>query len=121
MIENTSESVARPATASKGPQAARIVYFALAAGGLIALVVIVRHFSSTLGLADVATIVDRHGPAVLGIPAAALAAFIIVAFVRALEGPIAFDLLGLKAEGAGATTTIMNAASAAAGIPRTAG
>jgi holo-[acyl-carrier protein] synthase len=59
---------------------------------------------------DLAAIIDRHGPAVLGIPMASAAAIILVGLVRALDGPIALDMLGVKAEGAGATAIIWIAA-----------
>jgi hypothetical protein len=106
MTESTDENAAHPATTSKDPRAARGAYFVLATGCLFALVAIVRRLSDMFGSIDFATTVDRHGPAVLGIPAAAATAFILVALVRALDGPTTLDFLGLKTEGAGATAFI---------------
>jgi hypothetical protein len=106
MTEQTNENAVQPAAASRDAPAARVAYFALATGGAFALVAIARHFSGAFASIDPATIIERHGPALFGIPASAATAFILVALVRALDGPIALDLLGLKTEGAGATAII---------------
>jgi hypothetical protein len=78
----------------------------LAIGVVIAVVAIARHFSGALLAIDLATIIDRHGPAVLGIPTAAVVAFFLVVLARALDGPMALDLFGLKSEGASATCVV---------------
>ncbi len=109
MNENTSDSSEQPAT-SKGHTSGRIVsqvsYGVLATGVVIAVVLIARYSSGALGAIDLATIIDRHGPAILGIPAAAILAFFIVSLARALDGPMALELFGLKSEGASGTCIV---------------
>jgi hypothetical protein len=119
MTENTSGSPERPAT-SKGHAAERIAsqvaYGMLATGVVIALVVIARYSSGALGATDLATIVDRHGPAVLGIPTAAILAFFLVSLARALDGPMALELFGIKSEGGSATCIVWVALFLAIGV-----
>jgi len=45
-------------------------------------------------------ILGEHLPAVVGVPAAASAAFVIVVFLRQTDGPIEFEGLGFKLKGA---------------------
>jgi len=110
MTENASGGPEQPAANPTNHAAPRIVaqiaYGVLAIGVLIAVVAIARHFSGALVTIDLATIIDRHGPAVLGIPTAAVVAFFLVVLARALDGPMALDLFGLKSEGASATCVV---------------
>jgi hypothetical protein len=48
-------------------------------------------------------LVVRHGPAIVGIPAAALLSLAAVALARGLGGPTTIQIIGLHAEGATAT------------------
>lgn len=109
MTENTDDSPEQPAT-SKGYAAGRIAsqvaYGVFATIIVIVLVVIARYFSGTLGAIDLAMIIERHGPAVLGIPAAVILAFLLVSLARALDGPMAFEFFGIKSEGASATCIV---------------
>lgn len=99
------EKVAQPAILND-PWLARLAYFFIAGACCVAVIAFVRHFSDAIAMLDLLTIIGRHGPAVLGIPGAAIAAFIIVGIIRALDGPMALDFVGIKAEGAGATAII---------------
>jgi hypothetical protein len=106
MTLRTSESTEHPATIPKAHRGARVTYGVIAICGVIVLVMIARYLLAALGSSDLAAIIERHGPAVLGIPAAAAVAFVLVGLVRALDGPLALDALGLKVEGAGAAAVI---------------
>ena len=110
MTDNANSGPAQPAANANHRAAARIVaqiaYGVLAIGVVIAVVAIARHFSGAFVTIDLATIIDRHGPAVLGIPTAAVVAFFLVVLARALDGPMALDLFGLKSEGASATCVV---------------
>jgi hypothetical protein len=55
---------------------------------------------------DPSKLLDQHGPVVIGIPIAAVAALFLVSLTRALDGPMSFDLFGVKSEGAAATCII---------------
>jgi hypothetical protein len=55
---------------------------------------------------DLSKLIDQHGPAAIGIPVAAVAALFLISLTRALDGPMSFDLFGLKSEGAAATCII---------------
>lgn len=84
----------------------RIVYALGPAALIFALIQIVRGSYSLPAAIDPSKLVDQHGPAVLGIPIAAIAALLLVSLTRALDGPMSFDLFGLKSEGAAATCII---------------
>ncbi len=90
----------------------------LAVVGIVVLVQVSRHFARSLTSTDLAAMIDRHGLAVLGIPAALVVAFILIGLVRALDGPITFEMLGLKAEGAGAIIWIAPGSFCFAGTSR---
>lgn len=45
----------------------------------------------------------RHGPAIVGVPAAALLSLAVVALARGLGGPATIHIIGLRAAGATAT------------------
>lgn len=55
---------------------------------------------------DLSRLLDQHGPAIIGIPIAAVAALFLISLTRALDGPMSFDLFGLKSEGAAATCIV---------------
>jgi hypothetical protein len=110
MTEATSDDLEQPAASSRGNTAARIVsqiaYGALATGLVITLVIIARRPFDRLGVIDLATIIDRHGPAVLGIPSAVIVAILLVSLTRALDGPMTLELFGIKSDGASATCIV---------------
>jgi len=58
------------------------------------------------GAIDPLKLLDQHGPAAIGIPIAAVSALFLISLTRALDGPMSFDLFGLKSEGAAATCII---------------
>lgn len=72
----------------------------------ISIVVLVRRLpdSQLLGL------VLAHGPAIVGIPAAALLSLAIVAAARCIGGAATIQVIGLRAEGATATLLLWIAA-----------
>jgi hypothetical protein len=82
----------------------------VAAGGLVALIYLLRQLASMLSAADVGTLVSQHGPTVFGLPVAALVALCLVALMRTLDGRSRFELLGFKAEGASASSVLWIAA-----------
>jgi hypothetical protein len=106
MTETKTEGNREPTITSKGERNVRIACGVLTASGIVAVVLIARHLFGALTSPDLVAIINRHGPAVLGIPAACAAALILVGLVRTLDGRIALDMLGVKADGAGATAII---------------
>lgn len=84
----------------------RIVYGLFAVAGIAAIIVLARYVLLTLPTSDLATIIERHGPAVIGIPIAIAMAFILVGIVRAVEGPIRLEILGVKSGLAGAAALV---------------
>ena len=46
------------------------------------------------------SVIFEHFPATIGLPMAAAAAFVVVAFFRTVEGPIRLEALSVKFEGA---------------------
>jgi hypothetical protein len=114
VIEEASNGAEEKATVSKWKPACRAVW--IAAGTIVprilyALVpisvvvgaVAVAHGGYALPSAvDPWKLLDQHGPAAIGIPVAGLAALFLVSLARALDGPMSFDLFGLRSEGAAA-------------------
>lgn len=93
-------------TPSNSEPLVRIVYGLFAIVGIAAIAVLARHVLLILPPSDLAIFVDRHGPAVVGIPVAMAVAFVLVGIVRAVEGPIRLEILGVKAGGAGAAALV---------------
>lgn len=80
---------------------ARFAFGTLAILGAVALVATaVGIIAFCRRVLDLNVMLDQHASAILGLPLAAMVATIISAAVRALDGKIRFDLLGLKMEGA---------------------
>jgi hypothetical protein len=106
MTENANAGPEQPTASPTNHAVAQIAYGALAIGVVITVVAIARHFSGALATIDLATVLDRHGPAVVGIPTAGVVAFFLVVLARALDGPMALDLFGLKSQGASAICVV---------------
>lgn len=84
----------------------RIIY-ALGPAALIFAVIQTGRGSYGLPAAiDPSKLLDQHGPAAIGVPVAAVAALFLISLAPALDGPMSFDLFGLKSEGAAATCVI---------------
>lgn len=79
-------------------------YIVAAIATILLLVCFLRHVRCALPPTDWAKFADLHAPAVIGLPIAATAAFVLTATFRVLEGPITFDFLGLKFAGASAAS-----------------
>lgn len=62
--------------------------------------------SVRLNAASLAALLDRHGPALLGVPTAAALAIAVTGIARAFDGKIRLDLLGLRVEDAAGTGTL---------------
>jgi len=105
MTERNDTTASPAATDRKPDWGVKIGYGVVTAAAMIALFSTGRYLLGAVNPTQLAAIADQHGPAVLGVPAAALSAFIVVAIARILDGPIRFEVLGLKAEGASATAT----------------
>jgi hypothetical protein len=84
----------------------RITYAVLAAAVVIGIVKLCRGSYGFPAAFDLVKLIDLHGPAAVGIPIAAIAALFLVSLARALDGPMSFDLFGLRSEGAAATCLI---------------
>lgn len=91
---------------SKAEWSVRVIYGVLAAVALTAAVILAHRTLLALPAPYLATIIEQHGPVLIGIPMAIAVAFFLVAAVRAVEGPIRFEILGLKSSGAGAVVIV---------------
>lgn len=97
-------------TPSKWDTAAKVfvqlIYAALSVFIVIAAVRWLRGQGGALAGIDLVKVYDQHGPAAIGIPVAGVAALVLVSLARALDGPMSFDLFGIKSEGAAATCIV---------------
>jgi hypothetical protein len=84
----------------------RVIYAALSVFIVIALVKVLHEGAAVLQGIDVAKLYDQHGPAAVGVPVAGLVALMLVSLARALDGPMSFDIFGVRSEGAAATCLI---------------
>ncbi|SHN84293.1 hypothetical protein [Bradyrhizobium erythrophlei] len=84
----------------------QIIYAALSATIVIAVVRIVREGGGALATVDLVKLYDQHGPAAIGIPVAGISALLLVSLARALDGPMSLDVFGIKSEGASATCIV---------------
>lgn len=84
----------------------RIIYALGPAALIFAAIQIGRGSYGLPAVIDPSRLLDQHGPAVIGAPIAAVAALFLIGLTRALDGPMSFDLFGVKSEGAGATCII---------------
>jgi hypothetical protein len=80
----------------------RILYALVPTTVIVAAVAIVRGGYPLPSAVDPWKLLDQHGPAAIGIPVAGTAALFLVTLARALDGPMSFDLFGLRSEGAAA-------------------
>jgi hypothetical protein len=101
------------ATAATAPEAfwpirgsALIVTIIACGTAIISIVVLVRRLPD----AQLLGLVLAHGPAIVGIPAAALLSLAIVASARCIGGAATIQVMGLRAEGATATLLLWIAA-----------
>ena len=78
----------------------RIVHGAVAVLTLIALIGATWAAHAAISAGNWSLLLDRHGPALLGIPAALGVATILTSAARAIEGPLRIDFLGFRSEGA---------------------
>lgn len=84
----------------------RIIYALGPAALIFAVIQIGRGSYGLPAIIDPSKLLDQHGPAAIGIPVAAVAALFFISLTRALDGPMSFDLFGLKSQGAAATCII---------------
>lgn len=84
----------------------RIMY---ALGSAVLIFIAVQVCRGSYGLPasiDISRLLDQHSLVVIGIPFASVAALLLISLTRALDGPMSFDLFGIKSEGAAATCII---------------
>ncbi len=81
---------------------ARVAYGVLSSLSLLVFAGVGWRGVATLDGAVLAGLVSRHGPAVIGVPLAAVVATGLIGGLRAIDGKLRITLLGLEAEGAGA-------------------
>ncbi|MCW3474696.1 hypothetical protein [Limobrevibacterium gyesilva] len=93
----------------------RIAFSGLAAIGLVVLWRLWR-LAAEVPAMELGGLVARHGAVLIGVPAAAVLALFLIGIVRAIDGPIEFDVLGLRARGAGAAIILWIAAFVAIGL-----
>jgi hypothetical protein len=93
----------------------RVAFGALAAMALVFLCALWTLVEKIPAM-DLAGIVERHGIAFIGVPVAAALALFLISVIRAIDGPMEFDLLGLRANGAGAAIILWIAVFVAVGL-----
>jgi hypothetical protein len=74
--------------------------FALACGAIIVFSVIALLYSVISHFEKWPDVIAGHIPVVVGLPIGATLAFVIVSFLRQVDGPIEFEGLGFKFKGA---------------------
>jgi hypothetical protein len=101
------------AAASTTPEAfwpirgsALIVAIVTCVTAVVSIIVLVCRLSD----AQLIRLVLAHGPAIVGIPAAAFLGLAIVAVARCIGGPATIQIMGLRVEGATATLLLWIAA-----------
>lgn len=99
---STAEPNDPPAPTFAGAGPFRVVHGLISVASIAGLAALGWYCLATLGPSG-AALLDRHGPCVIGVPLAVGVATALVGGVRALDGELQFELLGLKAAGAGAT------------------
>lgn len=81
----------------------RLVCLAVSLVALIVLGVAAWWLLASLKPEVLGTLVERHGPALIGVPAAVCLATAVTCAARAIDGKVGFDFLGVRAQGATAT------------------
>jgi hypothetical protein len=94
------KAACRAAWTAAGTIVPRIFYALVSISAVVAAVAIARGGYALSSAVDLWKLLDQHGPAAIGIPVAGLAALFLVSLARALDGPMSFDLFGLRSEGA---------------------
>jgi hypothetical protein len=94
---------------------ARIAFGGLPAIGLVVLWGLWRLVAKEPAT-ELAGLLERHGAALIGIPAASALALFLIGIIRAIDGPIEFDVLGMRAKGAGAAIILWIAAFVTVGL-----
>jgi hypothetical protein len=94
---------------------ARKAFGGLAAIGLVVLWGLWR-LVAKVPATELAGLLERHGAALIGIPAASALALFLIGIIRAIDGPIEFDVLGMRVKGAGAAIILWIAAFVAVGL-----
>jgi hypothetical protein len=88
--------------AAAGTIVLRIFYALIPISVVVGAVAVARGGYALPSVVDPWKFLDQHGPAAIGIPVAGLAALCLVSLARALDGPMSFDLFGIRSEGAAA-------------------
>lgn len=92
-------------TLANSNRGTRIAHGVIAFAALLALDFGGRHVLTAIPATEAAALMDRHGPELIGIPAAAGVATILDGSLRAIDGSLHFRFLGLKADPVGAAAT----------------
>ena len=103
-----SDDAAKPPKEPFWPYRGSALIIAVVA--LVAVPIFIRGLVQRLPDDKVLDLVMRHGPAIVGIPAAALLSLTAVSAARALGGPATIKIVGLRAKGATATFLLWIAA-----------
>jgi hypothetical protein len=96
------KAACRAVWTAAGTMVPRMFYALVPIGAVVAAVAIARGGYALPSAIDPWKLLDQHGPAAVGIPVAGLAALFLVSLARALDGPMSFDIFGLRSEGAAA-------------------
>jgi hypothetical protein len=94
---------------------ARVAFGGLAPASLLVLWQLWR-LVAELPATEFASLIERHGAALLGIPTAIALAFFVIGMTCTIEGTIEFDLLGLRASGAAAAIILWTIVFVATGL-----
>jgi hypothetical protein len=106
MSDDTSEDTQLAASSKLRDRGVRVAYGTMAAAAVIAVAVGAWRLLAAVPVNDLSALLNLHGPALLGIPAAVGVATVLIGVIRAADGTLQFDILGLKAEGAAAAAIL---------------
>jgi len=95
---------------------ARWIHAGVAVAALLLSILAVWRAHSAITPEAWSNLLDQHGPALIGIPIAVGVATILVSSLRAVDGPLRIEFLGLRAKGAGATVLYWLLAFVATGL-----
>ena len=82
---------------------ARLVCLMVSVTALVCLAFGVWWIFASLDSGSLLELVERHGPALVGVPAAVCLATAVTCAARAIDGNMDFDFLGVRAQGGTAT------------------
>lgn len=115
-VAPTSQSRKHSAPILATWRAARWIHGGIAVAALLLLIIAVWRAHCAITAEAWSNLLNEHGPALLGLPIAVGISTILVSSLRAIDGPLRIEFLGLRAKGAGATVLYWVFAFVAVGL-----